>query len=122
MFPAQWRDVTCDFVWRADISQRHFELAGVPQDDGGDEQVEAGGAIGLVLEPPITQFAELVGEERACERVAGLALVAARLGTTAQINVAQPVEHDDRAVAAGTSTEEVRVGRRVVRTVKSGGA
>lgn len=75
MFPAQWRDVTCDFVGRADISQRHFEIAGVPQDDGGDEQVEAGGAIGLVLEPPITQFAELVEEERACERVAGLALV-----------------------------------------------
>src|SRR3546814_2092953 len=62
-----------------------------------DEQVEAGGAIGLVLEPPITQFAELVEEERACERVAGLALVEARLGTPAQINVAQPVEHEDRS-------------------------
>src|SRR3546814_3112405 len=84
MFPAQWRDVTCDFVGRADISQRHFEIAGVPQDEGGDEQVEAGGAIGLVLEPPITQFAELVEEERACERVAGLALVEARLGTRSE--------------------------------------
>jgi ketopantoate hydroxymethyltransferase len=29
------------------------------------KQVEAGGAIGLVLELPIAQFAELVEEERA---------------------------------------------------------
>jgi hypothetical protein len=35
----------------------------VPQDDGGDAQVEAGCAIGLVREPPITQLAELVEEE-----------------------------------------------------------
>src|SRR3546814_20348012 len=60
MFPAQWRDVTCDFVGRADISQRHFEIAGVPQDDGGDEQVEAGGEIGLGPETHDTHFAELV--------------------------------------------------------------
>lgn len=49
MLPAQWRDVACDFVGCADVRQRHFEIASVPQDDGGDEQVEAGGAIGLVL-------------------------------------------------------------------------
>src|SRR3546814_15587155 len=64
MLPAQWRDVARDLVGRADVSQRHFEIASVPQDDGGDEQVEAGGAISLVFEPPITQFAELVKEER----------------------------------------------------------
>src|SRR3546814_5983244 len=85
--------------WSSDVCSSDL-IAGVPQDDGGDEQVEAGGAIGLVLEPPITQFAELVEEERACERVAGLALVEARLGTPAQINVAQPVEHEDRAFEA----------------------
>ena len=60
MLPAQWRDVARDLVGSAHVSQRHFEIAGVPQDDGGDEQVEAGCAIGLVLEPPITQLAELV--------------------------------------------------------------
>ena len=75
MLPAQWRDVACDFVGCADVRQRHFEIASVPQDDGGDEQVEAGGAIGLVLEPTIAQFAELVEEERAGERVAGFAFV-----------------------------------------------
>src|SRR3546814_8405720 len=77
-----------------------FEIASVPQDDGGDEQVEAGGAISLVFELPITQFAELVKEERAGERVAGFALVEARLGAPAQVDVAQPVEHEDRAFEA----------------------
>ena len=37
MLPAQWRDVACDFVGCADVRQRHFEIASVPQDDGGDE-------------------------------------------------------------------------------------
>lgn len=100
MLPAQWRDVACDFVGCADVRQRHFEIASVPQDDGGDEQVEAGGAIGLVLEPTIAQFAELVEEERAGERVAGLAFVEARLGAPAQVDVAQPVEHENGAFEA----------------------
>src|SRR3546814_12698088 len=97
MLPAQWRDVARDLVGRADVSQRHFEIASVPQDDGGDEQVEAGGAISLAFEPPITQFAELVKEERAGERVAGFALVEARPGAPAQSGVAQPAEHEHRA-------------------------
>src|SRR3546814_14827511 len=50
MLPAQWCDVARDFVGRADVHQRHFEIAGVPQDDSGDEQVEAGCAIGLIFE------------------------------------------------------------------------
>src|SRR3546814_7869635 len=56
--------------------------------------------LSLVFEPPITQFAELVKEERAGERVAGFALVEARLGAPAQVDVAQPVEHEDRAFEA----------------------
>ena len=75
MLPAQWCDVARDFVGRADVHQRHFEIAGVPQDDSGDEQVEAGCAIGLIFEPPVAQLAELVEEERAGERVAGFAFV-----------------------------------------------
>src|SRR3546814_6135123 len=41
MLPAQWCDVARDFVGRADVHQRHFEIAGVPQDDSGDEQVRS---------------------------------------------------------------------------------
>ena len=60
-----------------------FEIAGVPQDDGGHKEIEAGGAIGLVLEPPVAQLAKLVEEERTGERVARLALVKASLGAPA---------------------------------------
>src|SRR3546814_20037042 len=74
MLPAQWCDVARDFVGRADVHQRHFELAGVPQDDSGDEQAEAGCAIGLIFEPPVAQLAALVEEERAGACVAGRAL------------------------------------------------
>lgn len=45
-------------------ADRLFEIAGVPQHDGGHEQIEAGSAIGLVLEPLVVQFAELIEEER----------------------------------------------------------
>ncbi len=49
-----------DLVWRAHVGQSPLKIAGVPQDGRSDQQVEAGCAIGLVLEPPITQLAELV--------------------------------------------------------------
>ena len=75
MLPAQWRDVACDFVGCADVRQRHFEIASVPQDDGGDEQVEAGGAVGLVFEPAVPQFAELVEEQGSRESIARLSLI-----------------------------------------------
>src|SRR3546814_15998182 len=64
MLPAQWCDVARDFVGRADVHQRHFEIAGVPQDDSGDEQVEAGCALGLIFEPPAAQLAERSEELR----------------------------------------------------------
>ncbi len=41
-----------------------FEVAGVPQDDRGDEQVEAGGAVLLVLVGAVTDLAEPVQELR----------------------------------------------------------
>ena len=47
--------------------------------------------------PPVAQLAELVEEERASERVAGFSLVETSLGAPAQVEIAQPVEHEDRA-------------------------
>src|SRR3546814_18430626 len=95
-----------------------LEIAGVPQDDGGDEQIEAGGAIGLVFEPPVAQLAELVEEECAGERVAGLALVESGLGAAAQVEIAQPVEHEDRAPDPPRSAGR-RVGTACVSTCHS---
>src|SRR3546814_7850543 len=60
--------------------------------------IEAGGAIGLVFDPWVAQLADVVEERCAGERVAGLALVESGLGAAAQVEIAQPVEHEDRAL------------------------
>jgi hypothetical protein len=52
-----------------------LEISRVPQDDCGDEQVEAGGAMLLVLLGPVSDFTVPVDEHRARQAVAGFALV-----------------------------------------------
>src|SRR5208282_5119716 len=46
-----------DFAARAQLVDGAAEIGGVPQDDGGDGEIEAGGAVALVLEGPIADFA-----------------------------------------------------------------
>ena len=75
MLPSQRGDMARNVFGDRQRPDRLFEITSVPQDDGGHEEIEAGGAIGLVLEPPVAQLAELVEEERASERVAGFSLV-----------------------------------------------
>ena len=52
-----------------------LQVSRVPEDDGGDEQVQAGSAVLLVLVGPVADLAEPVDEDRACQAVARLALV-----------------------------------------------
>jgi hypothetical protein len=42
---------------RSHVGQCLFEIAGVPQDDRGDQQVEAGGTVGLVTGSPLSKRA-----------------------------------------------------------------
>ena len=51
------------------------EIGGVPQDNGTDHQVEAGGAESLALKGAVADFAALVEEHRPGQLVAGFALV-----------------------------------------------
>ena len=60
MLPPERCDVAGSFRRHGHAGDGLFEVAGVPQDDGGYEQVEAGGAVGLVFEPAVPQFAELI--------------------------------------------------------------
>ena len=64
------------------------EVDGVPQDDGRDDQVEAGCPVPLVLEGAVAQFAEPVEEDGAGERVAGFARVEDGVGAATQIGTA----------------------------------
>ena len=47
-----------------------LKVAGVPQDDCGDEEIEARGAMLLVLIGPIANFAEPVNEDSTRQAVA----------------------------------------------------
>ena len=57
MLPSQRCNMPGYLVRRTDFGQYPSKIAGVPQDDRSDQQVEAGGAVGLVLEPAVAQLA-----------------------------------------------------------------
>ena len=74
------------------------EIDGVPENDGGNGEVEAGGAIALVLEGPIADFAEAMEEHGPLESVVRLAFIEASIGAPPQGWIADPVEREERAV------------------------
>jgi hypothetical protein len=53
----------------AQAGNRAVQITGVPQGDGRDEQVEAGGAMLLVFEGAIADFAEAMNEDGARQAV-----------------------------------------------------
>src|SRR5208337_4274060 len=79
------------------FGERRRQIPGVPQDDRRDDEIEAGGAIGLVFERTIAQLAEAVEKDRPRERVARFALVEAETGAPTQLGIAVPAEHEERS-------------------------
>jgi len=77
---------------------RALEIPCVPEDDRGDDEIQAGGAVLLVLVGSVADFAEPVDEHRPCQAVAGLALVELLAGLAAQFRVFQPVEGEEGAL------------------------
>ena len=80
MLPAQRGDVGEQLVGHVDaaaaqMTDSSVEIDGVPERHGRGDEGQAGGAMALVLEGAVAQFAEAVEEDGAGERVAGLALV-----------------------------------------------
>ena len=73
-----------DFAAGAQLVDGAAEIDGVPEDDGGDGEIEAGGAVALVFEGPIADFAETVEEHGTGEGVACFALVETSVGPPAQ--------------------------------------
>jgi hypothetical protein len=84
VFPTKWRDVNLklirdDFVVRAQLVEGAAKVDGVPENVGGDNETEAGNAVGLVLER------EELGTRVSCQKDAGALL------------------HHELTLAAGTS-------------------
>ena len=68
-----------------------LEISGIPQDNCGDDQVEAGGAVLLVFIGSITDLAEAMQEHGTRQAVAGLALVELLPSRAAQFGIVDPV-------------------------------
>nr|BAM13942.1 hypothetical protein [Pseudomonas sp. K-62] len=82
----------------AQPGQRALQVSGVPQDDGRDHQVEARGAVLLVLVGAIADLAEAMKEDGPGQAVARLPLVQLVPGRAAQLGVFDPVEHEQRTL------------------------
>ena len=102
MFPAERREVgeqvVRDIFGVPQGSDRTFQVPCVPQDDRGDEQVEAGRPMLLVLISAVTDFAEAMDEHRARQAVAGLALVEFLAGRATQFGIINPVQREQRTL------------------------
>ena len=77
--------------------QGALQVDGVPQDDGGNQQIEAARPIALVFVGTVPDFPESVEEHGPSQRVLLLDLVEPDLAATAQFGVMQPVEREERA-------------------------
>ena len=77
-----------------------FQIHGVPENDGGDNQVQAAGAISLALETAVAEVALAVKEDGTRESVSGFAFVEAYLDTPAELGVFHPLQHKKRALDA----------------------
>ncbi len=100
MLPAERSDVGeklvgNDFAARTQFVDGAGEIDGVPENDGGDGEIEAGGAIALIFESPVADFAEAVKEHGAREGIACFALVEPGVGSAAQRWVADPVKREE---------------------------
>src|SRR5271166_4687866 len=77
-----------------------LQIPRVPEDDSGDEQVEAGRAKELVLEGAVAHLAKPAEVDGACKRIPGLALIETEVCTSPQIGVLDPIEREQGALDA----------------------
>ena len=82
--------VICGFV----------HVQGVPVRDRGDDQVQGHDAFLLSVVRPVSDAALGMGEHRARQCVACLALVETRLAFHAQLPIFDPVQHEQRSLDA----------------------
>ena len=70
------------------------ELHGVPEDDNGGEQVHAGYPVVLSFRRTVADFASPVEADSPLQRVMRLALVEADLAAALEIDIQNPVDHE----------------------------
>ena len=93
------------------LSDRFAEMGGIPVNDDGGEEVEAGHAVALAFTGAVADFALAADAKRVLEGVMSLALVEAGAGTALHIGVEEPVRDEQRSFHPGS----IYVGGRIAR-------
>ena len=100
MLPAERREVGEEPVRNLlDLPQcghGAIEIARVPQDDRGDQEVQARSSVLLVLVGAVADLAEAMDEDRARQAIARFPFVEFLAGLAAQFSIFQPVEGKQR--------------------------
>ena len=72
------------FALGAKLCNSVGQVDGVPEDDGGDREVEAGCTVALIFEGAVPDLAVTMKKQGAGERVSGLSLVETGVGTASE--------------------------------------
>src|SRR3974390_2316629 len=79
VLPAEWRQVGEKLIGNvldlAEGGNSTFKIAGVPEDDRGDEEVQTGRTMLLILVCAVPDFTKPVDEDRPSQAVARLTFV-----------------------------------------------
>lgn len=77
-----------------------FQVDSIPQHDDGRHKVQTAGAVPLLLEGPVAYFAQPVDEDLPGQRIVRLALVQPGVHASAQFDVLEPVQDEQRVLDA----------------------
>lgn len=77
-----------------------FEIDGIPERDGGCDQIESTGPMTLILKGSVSYLAQAIGEYGAGEGVAGFSFIKASRDATVQGRIFQQGEHVERPLHA----------------------
>ncbi len=88
------RGIGCRFSCCAQMGDGIGNVGGIPENDRGDDEVEAGGAKLLRLGAAIGDPALLEGADDLREGMTLLALVEAGMAAPAQFRTFEPIEHE----------------------------
>lgn len=122
MCPSQWRQVR-EIRWPgfnpslSQVVHGALQIDGVPQDDGGNQQIEAAGSIALILIGTIADFPESVEEHSPPQRILLVAFIESDMAAMAQLGVLQPVEREEGALELSQFTQ--RMGQTILAGIGS---
>lgn len=82
-----------------------LQISRVPEDDRGDEEIEARDVVQLVFVGAVTNFTQPVDEDGARQTVAGFALIELLASRAAKFGVVDPIQREQRPLQSPQFTQ-----------------